>query len=199
MARCSGVAPLHFVQPPYNLFERQIEGDVLSYAKSHRLAVLAYGPLCRGLLAGRMRADTRFTGDDLRKVDPKFRQPRYAQYLKAVEALDSLARERYGKSVLALAIRWVLDQGPTIALWGARRPEQLAPIKDVLGWQLDDDARRAIDRILAETITDPVGPWFMAPPARDRSGVYARSVGGAAGDSRGMSPHTGLEPIYGGA
>jgi len=160
------VAPLHSVQPPYNLFEREIEKDVLPYAKQHGLTVLAYGALCRGLLSGRMRSDTRFTGDDLRLTDPKFQPRRYRQYLDAVTALDRLARERYGKNVLALAVRWILDQGPTIALWGARRPDQLSPIEAALGWSLDDDARAAIDRILATAITDPAGPEFMAPPAR---------------------------------
>src|SRR6266853_6125679 len=161
------VAPLHVVQPPYNLFEREIEKDALPYAEQHGLTVLAYGALCRGLLSGRMRSDTRFTGDDLRRTDPKFQPRRFGQYLDAVATLDRLARERYGKNVLALAIRWILDQGPTIALWGARRPDQLSPIEDVLGWSLDEDARADIDRILAKTITDPVGPEFMAPPARE--------------------------------
>ena len=113
-----------------------------------------------------MTSATRFTGDDLRGSDPKFLPPRYPQYLKAVEALDALARRRYGKSVLALAVRWVLDQGPTVALWGARRQDQLWPIGDALDWHLDHGTRAAIDRILAETITDPVGPEFMAPPPR---------------------------------
>ncbi len=44
------VAPLHAAQPPYNLFERAIEKDVLPYCRKHGLAVLAYGSLCRGLL-----------------------------------------------------------------------------------------------------------------------------------------------------
>ena len=169
------VAPLHVVQSPYNLFERAVEKDVLPYAKGHGLTVLAYGALCRGLLSGRMRRDTRFTGDDLRQADPKFQPRRYGQYLDAVTALDQLARERYGRSVLALAVRWILDQGPTIALWGARRPEQLSPIDDVLGWRLDDETRATIDRILTETITDPVGPEFMAPPARAEAGASLSS------------------------
>ncbi len=66
--------------------------------------------------------------------------------------------------MLALAIRWVLDQGPTIALWGARRPDQLDAIAQVMGWSLDEPAKREIDRILRDTITSPVGPEFMAPP-----------------------------------
>ena len=166
MERFRAVAPLHVVQSPYNLFERAIEDDVLPYARAHGLTVLAYGALCRGLLSGRMRPDTTFAGDDLRRTDPKFQPPRYRHYLDAVAALDRLARERYDKDVLALAVRWILDQGPTIALWGARRPDQIAPINDVFGWSLDAETRAAIDRILADCITDPVGPEFMAPPAR---------------------------------
>jgi aryl-alcohol dehydrogenase-like predicted oxidoreductase len=166
LQRFESVAPLHVVQSPYNLFERAIERDVLPYATGRGLTVLAYGALCRGLLSGRMRRDTKFTGNDLRQSDPKFQPRRYGQYLDAVAALEQLARERYGRHVLALAVRWILDQGPTVALWGARRPEQLWAVGDVEGWSLDKAAGAAIDRILAETITDPVGPEFMTPPTR---------------------------------
>src|SRR5215204_2383642 len=161
----SRIAPLHATQPPYNLFEREIEADVLPYARRTSLVVLAYGALCRGLLSGRISAETRFSGDDLRLKDPKFRQPRLNQYLTAVAALGRFARDNYGKSILALAIRWVLDQGPTIALWGARRPDQLEPVPEVMGWSLHADAKREIDAILAHHIATPVGPEFMAPPA----------------------------------
>lgn len=159
-------APLASVQPPYNLFERAIEADVLPYARENKLVVLGYGALCRGLLSGRMNSATTFDGDDLRKSDPKFKAPRFEQYLAAVEALKSLARDRHDKSVLALAIRWVLDQGPTIALWGARRPDQLDGIDDAFGWSLSPQDLQDIDALLAEHITDPVGPEFMAPPTR---------------------------------
>ena len=167
MERFMSASELHTVQPPYNLFERQIDRDVLPYVRDKGLSGLAYGPLCRGLLTGKMRPDTKFSGDDLRKSDPKFQPPRYAQYLKAVEQLDDLAQKRYGKRVMDLAVRWVLDQpGISAALWGARRPEQLKAVTDALNWKLDADALAAIDQILRQTITDPVGPEFMAPPAR---------------------------------
>lgn len=164
MDRFKSAAPLASVQPPYNLFERAIEQDILPYAQVNGLAILAYGALCRGLLAGKISEETTYEGDDLRKSDPKFQPPRLQHYLSAVRRLDDFARERYGKNVLALAVRWVLDQGPTIALWGARRPEQLSPVSEVLGWTIDDDGRHAIDSILTETIKDPIGPEFMAPP-----------------------------------
>ena len=85
------IAPLHSVQSPYNLFERQIEADVLPYAKKHGVAVLAYGSICRGLLSGKMKADSQFQGDDLRRHDPKFREPGFSLYLNAVAELDDLA------------------------------------------------------------------------------------------------------------
>ena len=157
-------APLHVLQPPYNLFERAIDGEILPYCREHGMATLGYGALCRGLLSGRMRADTQFTGDDLRLRDPKFQPPRFAQYLAAVERLDRFVQQRYGKRVIDLAVRFVLDQGITTALWGARRPDQLDPVEAAMGWSLDAAAKREIDRILAEAITDPVGPEFMAPP-----------------------------------
>ncbi len=160
------VAPLAAVQPPYNLFERDIEKDVLSYAKDHGLAVLAYGALCRGLLAGKMSPSTRFDGDDLRKVDPKFQSPRFEQYLAAVAALEDYARARHDKTVLALAIRWILDKGPTIALWGARKPEQIEGVDEAFGWSLSQEELDEIDKILTRHVTDPVGPEFMAPPTR---------------------------------
>jgi aryl-alcohol dehydrogenase-like predicted oxidoreductase len=160
-------APLHTAQPPYNLFERAIEQDVLPYCRDRDIAVLAYGSLCRGLLSGSMSESSSFTGDDLRKNDPKFLAPRFAQYLAAVEKLDQFAREHYGRRVIQLAVRWVLDRGEmNIALWGARRADQLAPIADVVGWHIDSSAMAVIDQILQATIRDPIGPEFMAPPDR---------------------------------
>jgi aryl-alcohol dehydrogenase-like predicted oxidoreductase len=159
-------AQLDALQPPYNLFERGIEAAELPYAKNTGLTVLSYGALCRGLLSGRMKANTVFEGDDLRRNDPKFKGERFTHYLRAVEELRELAQRRYGKSVLALAVRWVLDQGPTIALWGARNPSQLDPAHDAMGWTLDGEGKTEIEAILARCITDPVGPEFMAPPRK---------------------------------
>jgi len=86
------VAPIHTAQPPYNLFERAIEKDVLPYCLREGIGVFAYGAICRGLLSGRMNPETKFEGDDLRKTDPKFQSPRFVQYVEAVRLLDRFAR-----------------------------------------------------------------------------------------------------------
>lgn len=160
------VAPIASTQNPFNIFERTIEDDILPYAKLHHAVVLAYGPLCRGLLTGKMNADTTFPDTDLRASDPKFQKEHFADYLAAVEELKEVAARR-GKSLMVFAIRWVLDQGPTIALWGARKPEQISGISDVFGWSLTDEDKKAVDDILARHVPTPLIPSFMAPPQRD--------------------------------
>jgi aryl-alcohol dehydrogenase-like predicted oxidoreductase len=166
MERFRQVAPLHVLQPPYNLFERAIEAQILPYCRANNIATFGYGALCRGLLSGRMRADTTFEGDDLRRTDPKFQPPRFAQYLGAVRQLDQLAQDHFHRRVIQLAVRWMLDQGISVALWGGRRPAQLQAALGVSGWTLGAATLARIDQILDEAITDPIGPEFMAPLQR---------------------------------
>ncbi|BBG31054.1 aldo/keto reductase [Zymobacter palmae] len=161
------VCPITTHQPPYNLFERDIEKDLLPTLIEQNIGTLTYGALCRGLLSGKIDRNRTFSGDDLRNSDPKFQPPRFEQYLNAVKELDAFALVNYDRTVLHLALRWLLDQkGVSIALWGARRPDQLDPVNDVMGWSLDEDAKAEIDRILDRNIKAPVGPEFMAPPLR---------------------------------
>ena len=161
------VAPLHVLQPPYNLFERGIEAEILPYCRANGIATLGYGALCRGLLSGRMRPDTLFQGDDLRRVDPKFQPPRFAQYLDAVKQLDELAQRRFHRRVIQLAVRWMLDKGISVALWGGRHPNQLEAALEVAGWSLNAVDRALIEHIVNTAIADPIGPEFLAPLQRD--------------------------------
>lgn len=162
------IAPLHSNQPPYNIFERAIDAEVLPYCHANSIVALAYSSLCRSLLGGRLTINTQFPKGDIRSVDPKFHSPRFDHYLAAVAKLDALAQERYGKRVLHLSLRWVLDrQGVRAALWGAKRPDQLNAIDEVLGWSLDASAMQAVDAIVNETVLDPVGPEYLAPARRD--------------------------------
>ena len=166
MERFRRVAPLHVLQSPYNLFERAIDEEILPYCRANHIATFGYGALCRGLLSGRMRPDTTFQGDDLRRIDPKFQPPRFAHYLDAVRRLDEFAQRGFQKPVIQLAVRWMLDQGISVALWGARSPHQVKAVFGMAGWSLNNKDRELIDRIVNTAITDPVGPEFMAPAQR---------------------------------
>ncbi len=130
--------------------------------------MLTYSSLCRSLLGGRVRRGMKFEERDIRTVDPKFQEPRFSQYMTAVDRLTALARERFGKSIIELAARWVLDRpGVSVALWGAKRPDQLDAVSGVMGWKLDAETMDEIDRIVAESVIDPVGPEYLTPGVRE--------------------------------
>ena len=167
MEEFRAAAPLASNQPPYNLFERATDTEILPWCAANGVAVIAWSSLCRSLLGGRMHRGMKFDAGDIRKADPKFQEPRFGQYMTAVEQLGVFARARYGKTVLELAVRWVLDRpGVSAALWGARRPEQLDAARGAMGWRLDAEAMAKIDRIVAESVADPVGPEYLTPGVR---------------------------------
>ncbi|BAS26537.1 aldo/keto reductase [Limnochorda pilosa] len=142
------VAPLHSDQPPYSLLRREIEADVLPYAREHGIAILAYSPLARGLLTGKFTAEASFPPGDSRAQEKRFQGEEFQRNLRRVEHLKALAAE-LGKSAAQLAVRWVLDQpGVTVALWGARRPGQIAEAAGATGWHLTDDVKERIERIM---------------------------------------------------
>jgi aryl-alcohol dehydrogenase-like predicted oxidoreductase len=162
-------APIHAVQAPYNLFEREAESSVLPYAWRHNIALLCHDTVCRGLLTGMITPAMRFEGSGMHRNDAKFQEPRLSEYLSAAAALDRYARACHGLPLIALALRWVLDQGNTIALWSARRPEHLDPLRTVTGWTLDPMAMRQIENIIRHTVKDPIGQPSMSPPAGNES------------------------------
>jgi aryl-alcohol dehydrogenase-like predicted oxidoreductase len=169
MEEFRGVVELASNQPPYNIFERDIDRETLPWCSANGVGVLTYSSLCRSMLGGRVHRGMTFEPRDIRAVDPKFQEPRFGQYMTAVERLTVLARTRFGKSVAQLAVRWVLDQpGISVALWGAKRPDQLDAVAGVMGWKLDTNTMEEIDRIVAESVTDPVGPEYLTPMVRER-------------------------------
>ena len=167
MEEFRAVAPLVSNQPPYNLFERQIDAEILPWCHANSVAVLTWSSLCRSLLGGRLTRAENAPAGHVRSFDPKFRAPRFSQYMTAVERLTVLARERFGRSLPQLAVRWVLDQpGVSVALWGASKVEQLDAVDGATGWRIAAESMVEIDRILAESITDPVGPEYLTPRVR---------------------------------
>ncbi len=157
-------APIHTCQPPYNLFERGVEEDLIPYCKEQNITLVTYGALCRGLLSGKMSKDREFKEGDLRKnADPKFQGQAFENHLRAVERLKEYADHELNAKVLHLAVRWILDKGVDSAIWGARKPSQVT-FKEVFGWSLSEDQIAEIEEIVANEVEEPISPAFMAPP-----------------------------------
>lgn len=159
--------PLASAQFPFNIFEQE-SSNVLNYTKKTGLVSLGYGAICRGLLSGKMKKGQQFSKEDLRGgMDPKFKEPVFSEYINAVEKLDEWSQHKYKKPVLSLALRWVLDKGIDISLWGARRPDQVKNLNEAFGWDLNEEDFKEIENIVKENVKHPASLSFMAPPERE--------------------------------
>jgi aryl-alcohol dehydrogenase-like predicted oxidoreductase len=122
MAEFSRTRPVETLQPPYHLFRRDIEAEVLPYARENDIGVLVYGPLAHGLLTGTIDAETRFEPTDWRGSSPLFQGDEFRLNLEKVAELERFASER-GYSLSRLAIAWTLaNPAVHVAIVGARRP-----------------------------------------------------------------------------
>jgi aryl-alcohol dehydrogenase-like predicted oxidoreductase len=160
---CQRVSKVYSLQPPYNLFEREAEKELLPFCQTNAIATMAYGGLCRGLLSGKFSGNETFPKGDLRRADPKYKPDRFMQYVKAVDELKKLAG-KYQKSMAQFALRWVLQQpGITTVLAGARTAAQVEDNVGVSGWQIEPQDLEKVERILNTRIKTPIGAEFMAP------------------------------------
>ena len=142
---------------------------MLPYANRNEIVTLAYGALCRGLLAGKMTAERNFPATICARSDPKFQPPRFGQYLKAVAALDRFAQTNYGKRVVHLALALDPRQaGRRLCLVGRAQAGTTRPGRSGL-WLAARRRGHGGDRSHPRgTIESPVGPEFMAPPEQRR-------------------------------
>jgi aryl-alcohol dehydrogenase-like predicted oxidoreductase len=150
LERIQPIAPVASLQPPYNMLRRETESDLLPYCEQHRMGVVAYSPMAKGLLTGkfsRERADS-LDGTDHRSRDANFSQPRLGIHLELVEGLRHIATEA-GRDAAQLAISWVLRRPEvTSAIVGARSPRQIEETAPAGDWRLNDAEIVAIDMLL---------------------------------------------------
>ena len=164
IAQCLAAGVVHSLQPPFNMFERDAEKELLPFCLENGIATLAYGGLCRGLLTGKFAGTEQFARGDLRRGDPKFKPDRFRQYVKAVEKFRKLAT-KYNKTPAQFALRWALQQpGITTVIAGARTAAQVEDNIGVSDWKIEQADLDKVSNILAKDIKTPVGPEFMAPP-----------------------------------
>ena len=111
-------------QIPYSMVNRGMDRDIIPYCIRNEKSVIAYSPLERGLLTGKMQPGYRFAEGDHRKEKPFFTDESIKRTNAFLEKLQPLADEK--KATLGqLVIRWTIEHpGITVALVGARNPEQ---------------------------------------------------------------------------
>jgi aryl-alcohol dehydrogenase-like predicted oxidoreductase len=151
LERIRKIHPIASVQPPYSMLVRGIEQDLLAYCATHRIGVVCYSPMYKGLLTGRFDRERlqRLAEDDHRRRDPRFQEPQISVNLKLVEDLSPLARQA-GRTLGELAIAWVLRRPEvTSAIVGARSATQVDEFAAAGDWPLPAELQAEIEELLA--------------------------------------------------
>jgi aryl-alcohol dehydrogenase-like predicted oxidoreductase len=157
MAEFAATLPVETVQPPYHLFRRDIEDQVLPYSREHDIGVLVYGPLAHGLLTATMTDNTTFASDDWRSHSAVFTGDAYRHNLAVVRALENFAAQG-GMTVSQLAIAWTLaNPAVHVAIVGARQPNHVQDSLAAADISLSNTDLAAIGKIMASA-TPVAGP-----------------------------------------
>jgi len=150
MEQASTVVDLSSNQVPYSMVRREIEQDVLPWCMDHDCGILAYSPLQRGLLTGKITPDYPFAPGDSRPEAPHFKINNLIKTNKFLDKIKPLAEEK-GATLSQLVIAWTLCQpGITVALVGARNEEQVKQNAGALEIQLSADELDEINRELGK-------------------------------------------------
>jgi aryl-alcohol dehydrogenase-like predicted oxidoreductase len=111
-------------QVPYSMVKRDIETDVIPYCLQHNKGILAYSPLQRGLLTGKMKPGHVFTEGDHRSGMYHFSPENIRRTNAFLSTIKPMADDKH-VTLGQLVLRWTIDQpGITVALAGARNAAQ---------------------------------------------------------------------------
>ena len=143
--RAAAVHPIAALQTEYSLWSRDPEDEILPACRELGIAFVAYSPLGRGFLSGKIKSAEDLWPDDFRLTSPRFQGDNFQRNLDVVERVHAIAA---AKSVTPaqLALRWVLEQGQDIVpIPGTKRRSWLEENVAALDipWTPDDSARIA--------------------------------------------------------
>lgn len=113
LKRAHGVHPISALQTEYSLWSRDPEDEILPTVRGLGIGFVAYSPLGRGFLSGRIQSPEDLAPDDHRRHSPRFQAENFARNLELVETVTELAEAR-GATPSQLALAWVLAQGGDI-------------------------------------------------------------------------------------
>ena len=152
MKRAAAIAPITSLQPPYSMLRREVEAEILPYAREHGIGLIAYSPMASGLLTGTWTKERReaLPEDDWRKhKNPLFQDPAFDHGAAVAEVLREVWA-CHGATPAAVAIAWVLaNPAVTAAIVGARKPGQYADIAVAAGLRLTTDDSDRIAHVLS--------------------------------------------------
>jgi aryl-alcohol dehydrogenase-like predicted oxidoreductase len=139
-------------QVRYNLLQRDIEKDLMGYARARGVAIIAFSPLAQGFLTGKFSAQTRPT-DGIRKEHPLTKQDNITRIIPALRALESVATSR-SVTMSQVALAWLTRKRIVFAIPGAKSIAQLEENVGAADVQLSSSENQRIDAASASVEID---------------------------------------------
>ena len=125
LRRANAVHPIAALQTEYSLWTRDPEDELLATCKELGIGFVAYSPLGRGFLTGRIKNMTELPQGDWRHAAPRFQAENLQKNLEALRRIEAIAEEK-GCTLAQLALAWVLSQGEHIVpIVGTKRRKYL--------------------------------------------------------------------------
>ena len=150
MTEFAETRPVETLQPPYDLFRRSIDAEILPYCSEHDIGTLIYGALAHGLLTGAMDENTTFPDDDWRSLAPFFKGEQFAKNIQVVRELQRFAEDQLGVSVARMAIAWTLaNPAVDVTIVGAQQADHIEDSIAAADLDLSEADLEEIDRITA--------------------------------------------------
>jgi aryl-alcohol dehydrogenase-like predicted oxidoreductase len=141
-------------QVPYSMVNRNIENEIVPYCIENNIGILAYSPLQRGLLTGKMKKGEQFNDGDSRPSSPYYKEPNFSKILGFLDKIKPLAKER-NITLSQLVLNWTIQQpGITCALAGARNPAQVLENIKAVKFSLTKEELEKITNLLSELQLD---------------------------------------------
>jgi aryl-alcohol dehydrogenase-like predicted oxidoreductase len=147
LRRAMGVHPIAALQSEYSLWTRDPEDDVIPTCRELGIGFVAYSPLGRGFLTGKITQDD-LAPDDYRRSSPRFQGDNFAKNLELLARVETIAKEKKCKPA-QLALAWVLAEGDDIVpIPGTKRRKYLEENVAALKVKLTSDDLARLDELM---------------------------------------------------
>lgn len=155
MKRAESIIPIASSQSPYSMIYRKIEKEIVPHCIENEIGILAYSPLQRGLLTGKITSDYIFKEDDHRPNTRFFKEPNRSRTNEFLQKIKPIADE-HGVTLGQLVINWTVQRpGITSVLVGARNATQAAENAKSLSFSLSEEEISQINTELEKVVMEP--------------------------------------------
>lgn len=152
LRRAQAVHPITALQSEYSLWTRDHEESVLPLCRELGIGFVAYSPLGRGFLTGRLEKREDLADDDFRRTNPRFQDDLMARNLAVVRQLEKMAVAK-GCTAAQLALAWVLSRGEDIVpIFGTKRRTYLEENLEALNVRLSAEDLRRIEDVVPKGV-----------------------------------------------